>query len=155
MPALLCGVLVLMIALQFALPTDEELPAEVRRVVPARLAQSAVNRVVPDPNILRSALFSPGRGGGGANVAAVGPLDGAVVVGMVRGRGFARAVLQQSDGSPVSVSVGGSYRGWRLIALAQGNAVFSKEGERLAMAFTSGQNVPNQGDFQPRRTNEE
>jgi hypothetical protein len=155
MPALLCGVLVLMLALQFALPVDEELPAEVRRVVPARMAQSEVNRVVPDPIILRSALFSPGRGGSGANVAAAGPLDGAVVVGMVRGRGFARAVLQQSDGSPVSVPVGGSYRGWRLVALKPGNAVFSKEGERLAMAFTSGQILPNSSRFQPRRTNEE
>jgi hypothetical protein len=155
MPALLCGVLVLMLALQFALPVDEELPAEVRRVVPARLAQSEVSRVVPDPIILRSALFSPGRGGGGANVAAAGPLDGAVVVGMVRGRGFARAVLQQSDGSPVSVPVGGSYRGWRLVALTPGNAVFSKEGERVAMAFTSGQILPNDNGFQPRRTNEE
>ena len=155
MPALLCGVLVLMLALQFALPRDDELPTEVRRVVPARLAQSQVGRVAADPIILRSALFSPGRGGGGANVAAAGPLDGAAVVGMVRGRGFARAVLQQSDGSAVSVPIGGSYRGWRLIALSQGNAVFSKEGERLAMAFTTGRILPNENGFQSRRTNEE
>ncbi len=155
MPALLCGVLVLMLALQFALPRDDELPTDMRRVVPARLAQNAVGLVVPDPVILRSALFSPGRGGGGASVAAAGPLDGAVVVGMVRGRGFVRAVLQQSDGSAVSVPVGGRYCGWRLVALAQGNAVFSKEGERLAMAFTTGRILPNEGGFQPRRTNEE
>jgi hypothetical protein len=155
MPALLCGVLVLMLALQFALPTGDELPAEVRRVVPARLAQSEVGRVVPDPIILRGALFSPGRGGGGANVAASGPLDGAVVVGMVRGRGFARAVLQQSDGSAVSVPLGGGYRGWRLIALSSGNAIFSKEGERVALTFTSGRILPNESGFQPRRTNEE
>jgi hypothetical protein len=156
MPALLCGVLVLMLALQFALPGDSELPPEVRRVVPARLAQTQVGLVVPDPVILSSALFSPSRGGGSGSVAAaVGPLDGAVVVGMVRGRGFARAVLQESDGGAVSVPVGGRYRGWRLMALSQGNAVFSKEGERIALAFTSGANVPNQGGFQPRRTNEE
>jgi hypothetical protein len=155
MPALLCSVLVLMLALQFALPTGDELPIEVRRVVPAKLAQSGVNRVVPDPIILRSALFSPGRGGSGANVAAAGPLDGATVVGMVRGRGFARAVLQQGDGSAVSVPVGGSYRGWRLVSLALGSAVFSKEGERVAMAFTSGRILPNESGFQPRRTNEE
>jgi hypothetical protein len=155
MPALLCGALVLLLALQFALPVDEELPPEVRRVVPARLTQSAVNRVVPDPIILRNALFSPGRGGGGTNVAALGPLDGARVVGMVRGRGFARAVLQQSDGSPVSIPVGGSYRGWRLITLTPRNAVFSREGERISLAFTSGQILPNDNGFQPRRTNEE
>jgi hypothetical protein len=148
-------VLVLMFALQFALPVGDELPAEVRRVVPARLAQSEVGRVVPDPIILRSALFSPARGGGGGNVAAVGPLDGAVVVGMVRGRGFARAVLQETNGTAVSVPLGGNYRGWRLAALSGGNAVFTKEGERVALAFTSGQILPNDNGFQPRRTNEE
>ncbi|MEK6638398.1 MAG: hypothetical protein AABY88_09980 [Pseudomonadota bacterium] len=156
MPALLCGVLVLMLALQFALPTGDELPIEVRRVAPARLAQREVDRVAADPVILRNALFSPGRGGGGGgNVAATGPLDGAAVVGMVRGRGFARAILQQSDGSAVSISVGGNYHGWRLIGLSQGNAIFNKEGERIAMAFTGGRILPNENGFQPRRTNEE
>lgn len=155
MPALLCGVLVLMLALQFALPVDDELPTEVRRVVPARLAQNGISRVVPDPAILENALFSPGRGGGGANVAASGPLDGAVVVGMVRGRDFARAVLQESGGGSVSVPVGGNYRGWRLVTLSSGKAIFSRDGERVALAFTSGQILPNEGGFQPVRTNEE
>lgn len=157
LPALLAAVLVLMVALQFALPVEDELPAAMRRVVPARLAQTGVNRVVPDPVILRSALFSPSRaaGGGGANVAASGPLDGAIVVGMVRGRGFARAVVQEPGGGAVSVPVGGRYRGWRLVALGASNAVFSRDGKREVMSFTTGQVLPNNNDFQPRRTNEE
>lgn len=155
MPALLAGVLVLMIALQFALPVENDVPVDVRRVVPSQLGEVAISRVVPDSNILGNALFSPGRGGGGSNVAASGPLDGAVVVGMVRGRGFARAVLQQSDGSAVSVPVGGNYRGWRLVTLASGNAIFSRDGERVTLAFTNGRILPNDNGFQPRRTNEE
>jgi hypothetical protein len=157
MPALLCGVLVLMIALQFALPVGDELPAEVRRVVPLRSAQGQTSLVVPDPIILRSALFSPGRGGGagGTNVAATGPLDGAAPVGMVRGRGFARAVLQQSDGSAVSIPVGGRYRGWTLVKLSASDAVFTREGERVVLAFTNRPILPNESGFQSRRTEEE
>lgn len=157
MPALLCGVLVLMLALQFALPADDELPAEVRRVVPARASQNGISRVVPDPVIVSNPLFSPGRGGGGgANVAAAtGPLDGATFAGIIRGRGFARAVLQQNDGSPVSVAVGGSYRGWRLVSLTAASAIFSRDGERVVLGFTTGRTLPNEGGFQPRRTNEE
>jgi hypothetical protein len=156
MPALLCGVLVLMFALQFALPVDDELPIDVRRVVPARFTQSEVARVVPDPVVLDKAIFSPARGGGsGSNIAATGPLDGATFVGVVRGRGFARAVLQQSDGSPISVPLGGSYRGWRLISLVASDAIFSKDGERATLSFTSGRTLPNESGFQPRRTNEE
>jgi hypothetical protein len=157
LPALLAAVLVLMVALQFAMPVDKEMPAAVRRVVPARLAQTPLSLVVPDPVILRSALFSPSRAarGGGANVAASGPLDGAIVVGMVRGRGFARAVVQERDGNAVSVPVGGRYRGWRLVALTSGNAVFSQDGKRVVMSFTTGQVLPSNEGFQPRRTNEE
>ncbi len=157
MPALLCGVLVLMIALQFALPVGDELPAEVRRVVPSRAAQVQTSLVVPDPIILRNALFSPGRAGGagGANVAAIGPLDGAAPVGMVRGRGFARAVLQQSDGSAVSIPVGGRYRGWTLVRLTASDATFTREGERVVLSFTDRPNLPNSNGFQPRRADEE
>ena len=154
MPALLCGVLVLMIALQFALPVENDVSVDVRRVVPSQLGEVAISRVVPDSNILGNALFSPGRGGGGSNVAASGPLDGAVVVGMVRGRGFARAVLQQSDGSAVSVPVGGRYRDWTLVGLSDRSAVFVRNGERIALAFTNGAILPNNG-FQTKRANEE
>ena len=158
LPALLSGVLVLMIALQFALPVDDDIPADVRRVVPSQVGENAIGRVVPDPIILRSALFSPSRGGAGVSAsgaAASGPLDGAVPVGMVRGRGFARAVLQQSDGSAVSVPMGGRYHGWTLIGLNAQSATFSREGERIVTAFTNGPNLPNSNGFQQRRTEEQ
>lgn len=157
LPALLAALLVLMIALQFALPAELDLPSEGKGVVPLKLSPTAVNRVIPDPLILRDALFSPGRSAvAGAKVAGgSGPLDGAVVVGMVRARGVARAIVQQADGSAVSVSVGGRYRGWRLLSITAGNAVFSRDGERLSLAFTTGQLLPSDNGFQPARTNEE
>ena len=153
LPALLAGVLVLMVALQFALPAEVELPLQIGQAAPARLAVREVSRVVPDPIIARSALFAPGRGGGG-NVASAGPLDGAVAVGMVRGRGFARALLQQSDGSAVSVPVGGGYRGWRLAGLNKDYAIFTRDGERIAMPFTNGNVEPGRA-FPNQQANEQ
>lgn len=157
LPALLAGALVLMIALQFALPAELDLPAEGSRIVPVRMVQGNVARVVPDPVILRDALFSPARSAvaGGTATGGTGPLDGAIVVGMVRARGVARAVIQQSDGTALSVPVGGRYRSWRLVSITSGNAVFSRDGERLALAFTTGQLLPSDNGFQPVRTNEE
>lgn len=154
LPALLAGALVLMAALQFALPAEAELPAQTGGSVQRALADRQVTRAIPDPVILRNALFAPGRANGGANVAAAGPLDGAVAVGMVRGRGFARAVLQQSDGSAVSVAVGGRYRGWRLIGLTKVNAIFTRDGVRVAMAFSNGTIQPNTA-FQTQRADEQ
>lgn len=157
LPALLAGALVLMIALQFALPAELELPLEDAPMVPVRLANASVARVQADPAILREALFTPARSavvGGGASTG-TGPLDGAFVVGMVRARGVARAIIQQSDGRALSVPVGGRYREWRLVSVTPGNAVFSRDGERLSLAFTTGQLLPSDNGFQPARTNEE
>lgn len=141
-----------MVALQFALPAEVELPPQIGKAAPARFATREIARVVPDPIIVRSALFTPGRGGSGS-VAAAGPLDGAVAVGMVRGRGFARALLQQSDGSAVSVPVGGGYRGWRLAGLNKDYAIFTRDGERVAMPFTNG-NAQSNRAFPNQQANE-
>ena len=155
LPALLSAVLALMVALQFALPAEVELPPRIGQTVPARITASEVARVVSNPVILRNALFTPGRGGGGiGNVATAGPLDGAVVVGTVRGRGFARALLQQSDGSSVAVPLGGGYRGWRLAGLNRDSAIFTRDGERVAMPFTNGSVGPNPV-FPKQQANEE
>jgi hypothetical protein len=152
LPALLAGVLVLMVALQFALPAEVELPPQIGQAAPARIAAREISRVVSDPAIARRALFTPGRGGTGS-VASAGPLDGAVAVGMVRGRGFARALLQQSDGRAVSVPIGGGYRGWRLAGLNKDYAIFTRDGERVAMPFTKGNAQPSRA-FPNQQANE-
>ena len=156
LPALLAAVLVLMIALQFALPVDDELASDARRVVPSDGVDAAIGRVVPDPVILRSALFSPSRSSAANGAATVGkgPLGGAAVVGAVRVAGRARAVIQQSDGTAISVAVGGRYQGWTLISLSSTAALFLRDGERLMMAFTNGAILPNTNGFQPRPAEE-
>jgi len=145
LPALLAALLVLMMAIQFALPVAEELPSDARRVVPSGSVEAVVGRVVADPVIVRNALFSPSRGSAASAAAGVGngPLGGATVVGMVRVGKVARAIIQQADGMAVSVAVGGVYRGWTLVALSTTRARFLRDGERLAMDFTNGAILPN------------
>jgi hypothetical protein len=136
LPAVLSALLALMVALQFALPAANPLLSEAGRLVQPRLAAQVAGIAVADPVILQRALFAPGRGGGKA--AGVGPLDGAAFVGIVRGRGFARAVLQRPDGQAASIPVGGGYRGWRLVALGQERAVFIRDGVRYAAPIARG-----------------
>ena len=137
LPALLALVLVLMAALQFALPADVVLPDAPGRTVANRLPERIAFRAVPDDVILRRALFAPGSGGAGKGVAGAGPLDGATPVGVVRGRGFARAVLQQADGSAVSLPVGAAYHSWRLTGIATNSATFLRDGRKLVLPLTS------------------
>ena len=136
LPALLTALLALMVGLQFFLPEEAEpqfLPG--RAVVPI-VGGQASPLFLADPAIVNNALFAPGRGRG--KTAAIGPLDGATFVGVVRGKGFARAVLQQPDGQAVSVPVGGSYRGWRLISLVNANATFMRDNVRHRVAVARG-----------------
>ena len=137
LPALLALVLVLMAALQFALPTDVVLPDAPGRTVANRLPERIAFRAIPDDVILRRALFAPGSGGAGKGIAATGPLDGATPVGVVRGRGFARAILQQADGSAVSLPVGAAYHSWRLTGIAKDSATFFRDGKKLVLPLSS------------------
>ena len=149
LPALLAGVLVLMIALQFALPAADKLPGDARRVVPLRGVDAVISRVIPDPVIMRNALFSPSRGGA-ASGGGTGPLGGATLVGMVRVGNRARAIVQRGDGTAVSVAVGGRYQDWTLVALSTKTARFVRDGERLTLDFTNGAILLNSNSRRPR-----
>lgn len=152
LPALLAGMLVLMLALQFALPAVDELPADAGRVVPVRGVDAAIARVIPDPAITRNALFSPTRGGAanGAGDDGPGPMGGATLAGIVKVGNRARAVVQQSDGTVVSVAVGGRYQAWTLVALSPTTAKFARDGEQWTLAVGGGAVLPNSNDRRPR-----
>ena len=144
LPAVLGGSLALMAALQFALPVEDELPVSTAATVRRLVAPLETSRAVADPVILANALFSPARIGKQSDAKSdTGPMDGARVVGSVQTRGFARALLQTSDGSAVTVAVGGRYRGWRLIGLNPTNAIFRRGGVTLPMPFGAGAVVQN------------
>lgn len=144
--------LVLMFALQFALPAADDLPGDARRVVPLRGVDAVINRVIPDPLIMRNALFSPTRGGAASSAGegGTGPLGGATVVGMVRVGARARAIVQQGDGKAISVAVGGRYQEWILVGLSTTTAQFARDDERLTMDFTGGAVLPNSNRRRPR-----
>jgi hypothetical protein len=140
LPAALVGALALMAMLQFALPTDTDLPLATGRAIPAKLQDRDAVRVIPDPAILTSALFTPTRAGRRASASdvAAGPLDGAAPVGIARGRGFARVVLQQADGTAVSLSPGQAYHGWRLVSIGRDQVKFSQNGQPLLLSLSNG-----------------
>ena len=137
LPALLCAVLVVMIALQFAVPQDGELTSAPGRIIARTLPEREISRAVADPVIVRDALFSPTRAGKSGDVASA-PLGGAKAVGIVRGRGFARVVLQDSVGNPVSLSLGSRYQGRTLTRISRDSVTFSRGRERLEMRIGNG-----------------
>ncbi len=147
LPALLAAVLLGMAPLQFALPDEEVRSEGAGRAVVPRATATSVGLALADPVIFRDALFAPARGRGKS--AGSGPLDGAAFVGVVRGRGFARAVIQGAGGDASSVPLGGSYRGWRLVSLTDSSAVFIRDGIRHSAAITRGV-IATAPSFQPR-----
>jgi hypothetical protein len=154
LPALLSALLAVMVLLQFALPPAEDPIFVPGRAATPQLTAEGLSLSLADPVILRSALFAPGRARGQTSAAGTGPLDGARFVGVVRGRGFARAVLQTAEGEAASVSVGTSYHGWRLISLRNDNAVFIRDGIRHTAIIGRGANAP-ASSFQSRFSNEQ
>jgi hypothetical protein len=152
LPAILAVVLAVLILAQFMIVDVAEQPAVAGRNIVAKTAEQRVSISVADPVILRNALFAPARGAGGS--VGAGPLDGAVFAGVVRGRGFARAVLQQASGDAVSVPVNGSYHGWKLVALNNENATFVRDGIRYVAQIGRGVISANT-DFQSERDIEE
>lgn len=132
LPALLCAVLVAMAALQFGLPQDDDLTSAPGRVIARQLPERESYRAVADPQILRDALFSPARAGKAGDDKS-DPLGGAKAVGIVRGKGFARVVMQDGDGNPISLTIGRRYLGWTLTRINRESVTFSRGQERVEM----------------------
>ena len=143
-PALLALLLVLMAALQWALPAEVVLPDAAGRAVAPQMAERSIMRTFPDDVILRRALFAPGRGVTGKSAEDSGPLDGATPVGIVRGKGFARVILQQADGSAVTLSLGSAYHGWALTRISQDSAIYKRNGKTLMLPLGSRASLPKQ-----------
>ncbi len=150
LPAALLTLLVGAAVLQLVLARDASLPQEgVGRVAPA-LAEAAIRHRDAPPVILARPLFSPTRSMEARPIvvgdeAAVGPLEGAVPVGMIaRGR-TARLFLRLPDGSIRVLSMGGSYMGWRLAGLSATGAAFVRGGEKRVIDYGSAAPAPASG----------
>ena len=152
LPAILAVVLAALVAAQFMIGDVAEQPLVPGRTIVPKIGEQGVTVSVADPVIIRNALFAPARGAGIS--AGTGPLDGAVFAGVIKGRGFARAVLQEASGEAVSVPVNGSFHGWRLIALNNENATFVRDGIRYVAPIGRGV-IAADTDFQSLRDIEE
>lgn len=137
LPALLSAALALMAGLQFAVPNDVDLTSKPGRVIARQLPERQPYRVVADPIILTDTLFSPKRVGKTSDVVSA-PLGGAKAVGIVRGRGFRRVVMQDANGKPISISLGNLYQGWKLTHIGDEGVTFSRNQKRLQMRLGDG-----------------
>ena len=119
LPAVLAALLALLAAFQLFVGGDNPFPASFGRVIMPRIQSRAPPKVTIDPVLARASIFTPVRSKAlGGVSASLGPLGDAVPVGVTRGRGFVRVVLQCADGRVLTVPVGGAYRGWRVAAVA-------------------------------------
>ncbi|MBY0583509.1 MAG: hypothetical protein K2P68_11410 [Sphingomonas sp.] len=154
LPALLVVVLAALVAFQLTLPAEDALQVEAGRVVMPAIAPVIMERQVADPVIMARAVFTPvaAAGTNGATVPA-GPLGDAAPVGVARGHGFARVILQRSDGSIVSVGLGGRYGVWRLVGIGRDAVQFANESGTIRIPL-SGRTVSN-GPYGQSRAGEE
>jgi hypothetical protein len=135
LPAILLAVLVLMGLMQLVLTGTPDLPeAGVGRVQLAS-PMLALVRVPASPVILERPLFGAGRSAkGGANAS---PLGGATVAGsMAKGR-QRQLFLREADGTIVTMAPGGTYHGWRLVAITEEGARFARGKEQLKINYGS------------------
>ncbi|WP_375287651.1 hypothetical protein [Sphingomonas sp.] len=141
LPAMLAGVLLLVLLTQFVLtdtvPLPEGGPIGAGALMP-RLSDPSP-RGVPAA-VLGRPIFAPtddvvsedGDEAGESNV-----LGGAAIVGSI-GVGRARVAVVTEGGRIRRVGVGGSIAGWRLAAITQEGVVLTRGGERLERPFTAG-----------------
>lgn len=140
LPAMLAGVLLLVLLTQFVLtdtvPLPEGGPVGAGALMP-RLSDPAA-RGVPAA-VLSRPIFAPSDtvADGSEGEASGDPLGGAAVVGSI-GIGRARVAMVTEAGRIRRVGIGGSIAGWRLAAITPDGVVLTRGGERLERPFAAG-----------------
>jgi hypothetical protein len=128
-PLLAIGALVLLIAVQLAIPSRTPLPAD-PGLAPRRARPPAAAQLPAYPDIVKSGLFSPDRSGGNSSAASAPGSDGWSAVGVVSVGRASAGLVKPGPGPVVMVRVGETLEGWRLVA-AKGDAlVFERQDER-------------------------
>lgn len=147
LPAICVALMAGTAVLQVLLPQDNPLAA----LLPAQRAPRWILPEIGAPANPAGAqgpsLFAPtriaapaGTGSGdedgeAAKPKPVGPLDGAFVLGSVRiGAGLA-VLIRSADGRVMRIARGGSYRGWRLLAIGDTAATFRLGGKRREFEY--------------------
>jgi hypothetical protein len=143
--ALMAGTAVLQLLLPQDNPLDAPLPA--RRA--PRWTLPEIGAPANPAGAQGSSLFAPTRlaapagsgddgedsDGEAAKPKPVGPLDGAFVLGSVRiGSGLA-VLIRSTDGRVMRLARGGSYHGWRLLAIGDTAATFRLGGKQREFEY--------------------
>ena len=129
-----CCALVLVLAMQFVLPSQTPLPDD-QGLAPRR-ARPVVAPPLPEYSaILAAPVFAPDRrpssGGDSAQAAAAG----FTILGIAVGRGVGAAVLKSPDGATHVMRPGDTVAGWRLVGLDHAHLILDRQGKRLSLAF--------------------
>lgn len=128
LPTFAAGGLVLMLALQFALPSRTPLPAD-SGLAGRRPRPPAVSAIPAYPAIQTAAIFSPIRASDGVGGEPSGPLDDFAAVGAVK-VGSAMAALIKPPGGPAQLLRPGQVLGgWRLARIDRDALVFQLAGD--------------------------
>ena len=129
--------LVLILALQLALPYRTPLPGETT-LAPRRPRPMTVQPLPTYTQLLEAPIFAPDRAPGGAGgvpgKAANGSLDDVTVVGIAISRGRATAVVRTPGGSQ-TLKPGESLEGWRLVGMDGSHLSFARGAERRILTL--------------------
>jgi hypothetical protein len=135
-PALATGALILLIALQIALPYATELPADTG-LAPRRARALKVPAIPPYPALAQDDIFDPSRQRGDHG-SPEGAADALQVVGVVSSSRGGAALIGMTGATARFVRAGESVGGWKLVSVAK-DAVWVQKGDvrrRLAVGAT-------------------
>lgn len=134
LPAAAAVVLLIAAGVQFALPSEVELPA-VPRVHAAQAQEAAAVTPLLYRTVMAHPIFAPDRTPPPAEVEASGSLNGVEVLGTaIAGSKAAAALLREADGTFTRVRVGEEIEGWKLVSISKEALVFDRNGERRSLS---------------------
>lgn len=134
-PAVLLGLLIIMMALQFWLARSEEtVPAG--ESLPVRMAYKPprITAVAVAPAILTQPIFSPTRAAG-SGATSGDLLEGSQIIGAWSQGRQARLVLRKPDGNSVTIRLGQVVNGWQLAGITSEGARFARSGDTALIHF--------------------
>ena len=137
-PFVLALLLLALLLLQLLLPQAADMP-EVGNRVPRQLPPVQAGPLPAYAAIVQRPLFVPGRRMEAdeaqtlADITVAASVARYAIVGVLRGKGGARAFVKMPDGKIRTIRPGDQLDGWRLAAITAEGALFRKEGESITL----------------------
>jgi hypothetical protein len=129
-----CTALTLVLAMQFAAPSQTPLPED------SGLAPRRTRPVVAAPlpeysQVLAAPVFAPDRKPSVGSDTAQAAEAGLTVLGLASGRGVGAAVMKAQNGPAQVVRMGDTISGWKIVGLDRNHVILDRNGKRLALGF--------------------